>query len=216
MKRLFTNIVTCESNSEEEFYKSVVEELKSCEWVKAKDSDKFLCESVPYLTFYKMTAIDYRYFEDKNINFRYEVIYTKGVDNQYTWEVNFYENEERQYNDYLIVENDDLGLFSRPEEQKEESDWRDVLSYTLNQILQSESVEDVVDYIDNNFASISDKIRENCVENLSKDDLDSDFVEEIGKSWVEKNTSDAWDLIEENAYTSDLKDFVIRVIENNI
>ena len=216
MKNLFVNINTYEFNSQEDFYKSIIEELKSCEWVKARDSDKFLCESVPYLTFYKMTAIDYRYFEDKNINFRYEVIYTKGVDNQYTWEVNFYENEERQYNDYLIVENDDLGLFSRPEEQKEEPDWRDVLSYTLNQILQSESVEDVVDYIDNNFASLSDKIRENCVENLSKDDLDSDFVEEIGKSWVEENTSDAWDLIEKDAYTSDLKDFVIRVIENNM
>ena len=214
MKRLFTCMNVKENDMD--FYKNIVEELKSCKWVKVGDSDKFLCESVPFLTFYKMTAIDYRYFEEKNISFRYEIIYSKTTDNQFSWEVNFYENEERQYSDYLLVENDDLELFSRLEGQKEQSDWRDVLSYTLNQILQSESVEDVVDYIDNNFSSISDKIRENCVESLSKDDLDSDLVEEVGKSWVEKNTSDAWDLIEENAYTSDLKDIVIRVIENNM
>lgn len=79
MKSLFTNINTYEFNSQEDFYKSIVEELKSCDWVKARDSDKYLCESVPYLTFYKMTAIDYRYFEDKNICFRYEIFYTKLV-----------------------------------------------------------------------------------------------------------------------------------------
>jgi hypothetical protein len=216
MKSLFTNINTYEFNSQEDFYKSIVEELKSCDWVKARDSDKYLCESVPYLTFYKMTAIDYRYFEDKNICFRYEIFYTKGVDNQYTWEVNFYENEERQYNDYLIVENDDLGLFSRPEEQKEEPDWRDVLSYTLNKILQSESVEDVVDYIDNNFASISDKVRENCIDNLVASDIDDSLKEDIARDWIDDNSGEAFDRAWDNMDSYDIKNKIIDYLADNL
>lgn len=216
MKRLFTNINTYEFNSQEDYYNSIVEELKSCEWVKARDSNKFLCESVPFLTFYKMTAIDYRYFEEKNVNFRYEIIYTKGVDNQYLWEVNFYENEERQYNDCLLVENDDLGLFSRPEEQKGESDWRDILSYTLNQILQSESVEDVVDYIYNNFSLISDKIREGCIENLVASDIDDSLKEDIARDWIDDNSRDAFDRAWDNMDSYEIKDKIIDYLSDNL
>lgn len=214
MKRLFTCMNVNENDMD--FYKNIVEELKSCEWVKARDSDKFLCESVPSLTFYKMTAIDFEYFEVKNINFRYEIIYTKTTDNQFSWEVNFYENEERQYSDYLLVENDDLELFSRLEEQKEELDWRDVLSCTLNQILLSESVEDVVDYIDNNFPSISDKIRENCIENLDPSDIDDSLKEDIAGDWIDDNSSDALDRAWDNMDSYEIKDKIIDYLSDNL
>lgn len=213
MKRLFTNINTYEFNSQEDYYNSIVEELKSCEWVKARDGDKFLCESVPFLTFYKMTAIDYRYFEEKSINFRYEIIYTKTTDNQYSWEVNFYENEERQYNDYLLVENDDLGLFSRPEEQK---DWRDILSYTLNQILQSESIRDIVDYIDNNFPSLSDQVREDCVNNLVASDIDDSLKEDIARDWIDDNSRDAFYRAWDNLDSYEIKDKIIDYLSDNL
>ena len=213
MKRLFTNLNVYETS--EDFYKTVVEELKSCEWVK-KDSDKFLCESVPPMTFYKMTAIDFEYFEVKDIKFRYEIIYTKTTDNQYSWVVSFYENEERQYYYYLLVENDDLGLFSKSEEQKEESNWSDVLYNALTQVLQSKSVEDVVDYIDNNFPSLSDKVREDCVNNLDPSDIGDSLKEDIAREWIEENAADAYDSAIYGMDSCDIKDKIIDYLSDNL
>lgn len=205
MKRLFTNINTYEFNSQEDFYKSIVEELKSCEWAK-EEGNRFLCKSVPFLTFYKMTAIDYRYFEEKNINFRYEIIYSKGVDNQYSWEVNFYENEERQYNDYLLVENDDLGLF--PQEKTEEKSTKDKLIECINNYCNENTRSAFIDFLGDEFPGLWEDIVDVVREN--------EDTEETAKRWIDDNNGDAIDYVFDNCDSYDLKGYVIDFIRDNL
>jgi hypothetical protein len=107
---------------------------------------------------------------------------------------------------------DVLSLFTK----KEESDWRDVLSYTLNQILQSESVEDVVDYIDNNFPSLSDKIRENCINSLVASDIDDSLKEDIARDWIDDNSGEAFDRAWDNMDSYEIKDKIIGYLSDNL
>ena len=107
---------------------------------------------------------------------------------------------------------DVLGLFTK----SEESDWRDILSYTLNQILQSESVRDIVDYIDNNFPSLSDQVREDCVNNLVASDIDDSLKEDIARDWIDDNSSEAFDRAWNNMDSYEIKDKIIDYLSDNL
>lgn len=216
MKRLFTNIdVNVYGVSDNEYYKNIVEELKKCNWEKLPDN-KFLCVSVDWLTFYKMTAIDYRYFAEKNIAFRYEIFFIKLPDGQFEYEVNFYEKEERQYSDYLIVENDDLELFQVVEEEKPETDWRNLLSNVLENALKETDVDSIVEFIDNNFADVSNKIRENFSDNLEVDDIGEVLKQDIAEDWIEQNPDDAYDRAVDNMDSYEMRDKIIDYLQNNL
>lgn len=213
MKRLFTNINVDCGMSDNEYYKSIVEELKKCSWEKLPDN-KFLCVSVDWLTFYKMAAIDYRYFEEKNIAFRYEIFFIKLPDGQFEYEVNFYEKEERQYNDYLIVETDDLELFQA--EEKPETDWRNLLSNVLENALEETDVDSIVEFIDSNFAEVSDKIRENFSDNLEVDDIGDVLKDDIARDWIERNSDDAYDRAVDNMDSYEIRDKIIDYLSDNL
>lgn len=214
MKRLFTNINTYEFNSQEDFYKSIVEELKGCEWVK-ENNDKFLCKSVPSMTFYKMTAIDFEYFEVKDINCRYEIIYSKLPDGQYSWEVNFYENEERQYSDYLLIENDDLGLFSSPEEQTEENPI-ELLKKALILCVEKEiGTSDITSVIEE-YDYLYDAIKENVIDNLGIEDLSDSLMEDAAYEYIERCPADCYERAMDNMESYDIKDKIIDYLSDNL
>ena len=214
MKRLFTNINVDCGVSDNEYYKSIVEELKKCSWEKLPDN-KFLCVSVDWLTFYKMAAIDYRYFEEKNIAFRYEIFFKKLPDGQFEYEVSFYEKEERQYNDYLIVETDDLELF-QAEEKPTGTNWESFLSDALKKALEETDVDSIVDFIDNNFADVSNKIRENLCDNLEVDDIGETLKEDIARDWIEQNPCDAYEKALDNMSSYDVRDKIIDYLSDNL
>ena len=214
MKRLFTNIdVNLYGVSDNEYYKNIVEELKKCSWEKLPDN-KFLCVSVDWMTFYKMTAIDYRYFEEKNIAFRYEIFFIKLPDGQFEYEVNFYEKEERQYSDYLIVETDDLELFKT--EEKPGTDWESLLSNVLENALKETDVDSIVEFIDNNFADVSNKIRDNFCENIEVDDIGEVLKDDIAKDWIEHNPDDAYDRAVDNMDSYEMRDKIIDYLQSNL
>lgn len=212
MKKLFAIMNVNENDVD--FYKSIVEELKSCQWEKTDSNNIFVCNSVSTLLFYKMTAIDCSYFESKNIDYFYEIFYTKGVDNTYTWEVNFYEKQERMYSDYLVVENDDLGLFQA--EEKPCTDWQNLLSNVLENALKETDVDSIVEFIDNNFADVSDKIRENLCDNLEVDDIGDVLKDDIARDWIERNSSDAYDVAVDNMDSYEIKDKIMDYLSDNL
>lgn len=215
MKRLFDFIGT-ETNTPKDFYKSVVEELKSCEWVKEGDNNKFICESVPFLTFYKMTAIDYRYFEEKNINFRYEIFYSKTVDNQYLWEVNFYEFNERQYGDYLIVQSDDLGLFQNTEEQTTDEDPVELLKKALKLCAEKGVDTANIQGVIEDYDYIYDAIKTQVLDNIGVDDLPSFLIEDAGKEWIDENAADAYDRAVNAMESYEIRDKIIEYLSDNL
>ena len=215
MKRLFTNINVDCGVSNNDYYKGIVEELKKCSWEKLPDN-KFLCVSVDWLTFYKMTAIDYRYFEEKNIDFRYEIFFKKLPDGQFEYEVNFYEKEERQYDDYLIVETDDLELFTeeKPEDLSEEEIIKK-LSSALTLATDNLDIDRIIDLIDNNFADVSNRMREKFCESLVVDDIDNDDLkDEIGREWAENNTEELKNIYLDNASSYELKEMATDIIND--
>jgi hypothetical protein len=59
-------------------------------------------------------------------------------------------------------------------------------------------------------------IREDIIDNLEGDDINDDFKESLAHEWIEDNPSDAMDYVTDNAYTGDIKNFVINWIDNNI
>lgn len=214
MKRLFTNIdVNLYGVSDNEYYKSIVEELKKCSWEKLPDN-KFLCVSVDWATFYKMTAIDYRYFEEKNIAFRYEILFIKLPDGQFEYEVNFYEKEERQYNDYLIVENDDMELFKT--EEKLGTDWRNLLSNVLENALKETDAKSIADFIDINFTDITNEVRTNCIDELTVNDLTISLIEDAAEEWIEQNSSDAFEKAMHNMDSCEIKDQIIDYLQETL
>ena len=236
MKRLFTNInvIAC-GVSDNEYYKNIVEELKKCSWEKLSDN-KFLCVSVDWLTFFEMTAIDYRYFEEKNIAFRYEIFFEKLPDGQFEYEVNFYEKEERQYSDYLIVENDDLELFKA--ESEEDNDGLGLFHDTLHNALQNNSNVDIIEYLKENFTDLwnsivedvadnttvddiknyncylYDRIKDDILDGLDADDLADDLKDDVGREWAENNTDELKDIWLDNANSQEMRDMVCDIVHD--
>ena len=118
---------------------------------------------------------------------------------------------------FVMFKGDELGLFTpKAEEQKEESNWSDVLYNALTQVLQSKSIRDVVDYIDNNFSSLSDQIREDCVHNLDPSDIDDSLKEDIAREWIEENAADAYDSAIYGMESYDIKDKIIEYLSDNL
>lgn len=218
MKRLFYFIGGGQFDSQKDFYKSVVEELKSCQWEK-KDENTFICASgVTRSTFFKMTGIDYGFFEDREIIYCYDILYSKMVDGQFSWEVNFYENAEKQYSDYLIVENDDLGLFQAEEKTDNMSEEEIIkkLSSALTLATDNLDIDRIIDLIDNNFADVSNRMREIFCENLEVDDIGDVLKEDIARNWIEENPVDAYETAVDNMDSYEIKDKIIDYLSDNL
>ena len=59
-------------------------------------------------------------------------------------------------------------------------------------------------------------IRNDIIDNLEGEDINDDFKESLAHEWIEDNPSDAMDYATDNAYTGDIKQFVINWIDSNI
>lgn len=59
-------------------------------------------------------------------------------------------------------------------------------------------------------------IREDIIDNLEGEDINDDFKESLAHEWIEDNPSEAMDYATDNAYTGDIKQFVINWIDSNI
>ena len=119
--------------------------------------------------------------------------------------------------DGIIQEFDDdvLGLFT---ENKPDTDWQEALKTLLENIFKNPEAdtEKIVDFIDSNFPCISDKIRENCIDNLVPSDLDDSLKEDIARDWIDDNTNDAWDKVWDSLDSYDIKDKIIEYLSDNL
>lgn len=108
---------------------------------------------------------------------------------------------------------DILGLFTK---EKPETDWKNLLSNVLENALKETDVDSIVDFIDSNFADISNKIRENFSENLEVDDIGESLKEGIAKDWIERNSDDAYDRAVDNMSSYEVRDKIIDYLSDNL
>ena len=109
---------------------------------------------------------------------------------------------------------DILGLFT--EQKPTSTDWKSLLSDTLKKAFEETDVDSIVEFIDNNFADVSNKIRENLCENLEVDDIGEVLKDDIAKDWIEQNPENAYKRAVENISSYDMKDKIIDYLQNNL
>jgi hypothetical protein len=108
---------------------------------------------------------------------------------------------------------DILGLFT---EEKPGTDWETLLGNAIKKALAETDVDSIVEFIDNNYADVSNKIRENFSENLEVDDIEEVLKDDIAKDWIEQNYDDAYDRAVNNMDSYEMKDKIIDYLQNNL
>lgn len=108
---------------------------------------------------------------------------------------------------------DILGLFT---EKKPGTGWENLLRDALKKALEETDVDSIVDFIDSNFPTVSDKIRENFSENLEVDDIGEVLKDDIARDWIEQNPDDAYDRAIDNMDSYEIKDRIITYLSDNL
>lgn len=204
-----------------------IETLKKLDWEKVNDFFK-----APIGSDFLTELTGYNIYED-----------TVTIMSPMSWQVDYYKSavyqdfDEKYYLEYRIFvggvqwasgkfamfDGDLLELYTPTEEPKEEpteekkpTDWHDLLTDALKIAMEETDTDSIVEFIDSNFADVSDKIRENLCDNLEVDDIGEVLKEDIAKEWIENNPDDAWDMAEENLCSGDIRDKIISYLENNL
>lgn len=200
-----------------------LEELKSYAWEKNHDTDTFFIGGISIECFTSLLGYDLVKLQElkaDNVSMDWDLVYGKpGTDEKhpnsyYLQGVVYIDNKIFNEKSY-IADVDFLGLYTKTEE-KPGTDWKNLLSNVLENALKETDVDSIVEFIDNNFADVSNKIRENCCENLEVDDIGECLKDDIARDWIEHNPDDAYDRAVENMYDSDVRDKVIDYINENL
>lgn len=240
------------------FTETILDALKKATWEKSENDD---------FKFVSLNPIDESLIQDltgvytdtlNTLGFKYHwaFFYAKGNEEQeggvYSIRAELWVEGALRYHATNNFEHDVLGLFSRPEEQKEESDVREKLIDTISVFLESKGggygeftqllkdcyiglydnvrgVEDadgltvrgqdhdeIIANLKEEHSDLWSAIREDIINNLEGEDINDDFKESLAHEWIEGNPSEAMDYATDNAYTSDIKQFVINWIDSNI
>ena len=115
---------------------------------------------------------------------------------------------------FQVFDTDILGLFT--EEKPTGTDWESLLSDALKKAFEETDVDSIVEFIDYNYADISNKIRENLCENLEVDDIGDCLKDDIARDWIEKNPDDAYDRAIDNMDSYEIKDKIIDYLSDNL
>lgn len=200
-----------------------IEELKKLNWEKVDDFFK-----APIGSDFLTELTGYNIYED-----------TVTIMSPMSWQVDYYKSaiyqdfSEKYYLQYRIFvggvqwasgnfamfDGDLLGLYTpkeEPTEEKPETDWRNLLSNVLENALKETDVDSIVEFIDSNFPTVSDKIRENFSDNLEVDDIGEVLKDDIAKDWIEQNADDAYDRAVDNMDSYEMRDKIIDYLQNNL
>lgn len=198
--------------------------LKSYAWEKNHDTDTFFIGGISIECFTDFTGYDLAKLQDlkaDNISMGWDLVYGKpGTDEKYP--TSYYLQgivyiDNKIFNDekHFISDVDFLGLYTK-EEEKTDTDWQNLLSNVLENALKETDVDSIVDFIDSNFPTISDKIRENFSENLEVDDIGDNLKDDIARDWIERNPSDAYDTAIDNMDSYEIKDKIMDYLSDNL
>ena len=121
--------------------------------------------------------------------------------------------------DGVIAEYDTdiLGLFT--EEKNDDLSEEEIikkLSSALTLATDNLDIDRIIDLIDNNFADVSNRMREIFCENLEVDDIGECLKDDIAKDWIERNPDDAYDRAVDNMGSFEIKDKIIDYLSDNL
>lgn len=112
---------------------------------------------------------------------------------------------------FVMFKGDELGLFSKPEEQEEQET---MTPGELEAAINKFTPEEVARLIENNCTDVYDAVRDIVLDNLGVNDLPGWLQDDAGKDWVENNLDDAKEKYLENASSSDLRDLAVEIIND--
>lgn len=202
-----------------------IETLKTMDW----QSDRYEVTGNALLYF---SNTNDSYFQDITgicVSCLRELLGSSNSMESFYWEIAYrFHNDTRFYDLHYAIwckndvvksgviqefDTDVLGLFT---EEKPGTDWESLLSDALKKALAETDVDSVVEFIDNNFAEVSNKIRENLCENLEVDDIGEVLKDDIAKDWIEQNPSDAFERAMRDMDSYEIKDQIIDYLQNNL
>lgn len=202
-----------------------LETLKTMDWQDDRDED-----STGALLYFSNTNDSY--FQDITgvcVSCLRELLGSNNTMESFYWEIAYrFHNDSNFYDlhyaiwckgdvvkDGVIQEFDDdvLGLFT---EKKPCTDWQNLLSNVLENALKETDVDSIVEFIDNNFADISNKIREDLCDNLEVDDIGETLKDDIARDWIEQNPCDAYEIALDNMSSYDVRDKIIDYLSDNL
>jgi len=197
--------------------------LKSYVWEKNHNTDTFFIGGISIECFTDYTGYDLAKLQElkpDNVSMGWELEYgkpdtdAKHPTTYYLHSIVYIDN--KIFNEkYFVSDVDFLGLYTK-EEEKTGTDWQNLLSNVLENALKETDADSIVEFIDNNFAEISNKIRENFSENLEVDDIGECLKSDIVQEYIEENASgilnDVWD----RADSYDIKDKIIDYLSDNL
>lgn len=154
--------------------------------------------------------------DNTTISFYWEIAYRKKEGNLFDLHYAIWCKGDVVKNGVIQeFDTDILGLFTKTEE-KPGTDWESLLSDALKKALEETDVDSIVDFIDSNFPTVSDKIRENFSENLEVDDIGEVLKDDIARDWIEQNPDDAYDRAVDNMDSYEIKDKIIDYLSDNL
>ena len=90
------------------------------------------------------------------------------------------------------------------------------LSAALTLATDNLDIDRIIDLIDNNFADVSNRMREIFCENLEVDDIGDVLKDDIARDWIEQNPSDAYDTAIDNMDSYEIKDKIMDYLSDNL
>ena len=154
--------------------------------------------------------------DNTTISFYWEIAYRKKEGNLFDLHYAIWCKGDVVKNGVIQeFDTDILGLFTKTEEEPG-TDWESLLSDALKKALEETDVDSIVEFIDSNFPTVSDKIRENFCENLEVDDIGEVLKDDIARDWIEQNPDDAYDRAVDNMDSYEIKDKIIDYLSDNL
>lgn len=206
-----------------------IETLKTFHWVEVVDSmnnKTFMSRDLADQDFLDLTGVD--------LESLYDSIYLPVSNRIRYYKSTAYKNGEKYFLQYIIFVDgvewargnfamfvgDTLELYTPKTEPTEEkptdTDWRNLLGNVLENALKETDVDSIVEFIDNNFCEVSNKIRENFSDNLEVDDIGEVLKYDIASDWIEQNPDEAYDRAVDKMDSYEMRDKIIDYLQNNL
>lgn len=189
-----------------------IETLKKLEWVET--DNYFMTRNLPDQVFLDLTDID-----PSSI---YDSIYLPVSNKIEYYKSSVYKNGEKYFLQYTIFVDGvewakgNFAMFGNDLLELYAPKWESLLGNALKKVLAATDVDSIVEFIDNNYADVSNKIRENFCENLEVDDIGEVLKQDIAKDWIGHNSDDAYDRAMHNMDSHEIKDKIIDYLQNNL
>ena len=208
-----------------------IETLKTMDW----QYDRYEASGVALLYF---SNTDDSYFQDITdvcVSCLRELLGNNNTMESFYWEIAYRYHKDTSFYDlhYAIwckgevvkdgiiqeFDTDILGLFTKEEEKTDNLSEEEIikkLSAALALATDNLDIDKIVELIDNNFADVSNRMRENFCENLEVNDIGDVLKDDIARDWIEQNPDNAYDTAVDNMSSYDVRDKIIDYLSDNL